>query len=83
MRISLAEENGSTTMCIADSGPGVPEKERERIFDRFIRLAGQETSGSGLGLSIVQRIAELHQARIRLGESTLGGLEICVRFPAG
>lgn len=83
VRISLAGENGSITMCIADSGPGVPEKERERIFDRFIRLAGQETSGSGLGLSIVQRIAELHQARIRLGESTLGGLEICVRFPAG
>lgn len=81
INVSLAEEQGAVVLCVEDSGPGIPAEERERIFNRFFRLAGQETSGSGLGLSIVQRIAELHKAEIRLGESALGGLEVCVRFP--
>lgn len=82
VQIRLDKKAERISLCVADSGPGIPAKDRERIFGRFIRLAGQETNGSGLGLSIVQRIAELHQAQIRLDESALGGLEVCVRFPA-
>lgn len=65
---------------IEDSGPGIPTSERQKIFERFYRLAGQETSGSGLGLSIVKRIAELNQAELELGDSSLGGLEVIIRF---
>lgn len=82
VHITLGEGIESILLCVADSGPGIPKAERERIFGRFIRLAGQETSGSGLGLSIVQRITELHKAQITLDQSALGGLEICMRFPS-
>ncbi|MEO8410134.1 MAG: ATP-binding protein, partial [Propionivibrio sp.] len=68
---------------VADSGPGIPASERERVFDRFYRReadhgseAGSDGSsgGSGLGLSIVRSIAERHQARIVLADAAAGGL---------
>lgn len=69
-------------LAVADSGPGIPATERQRVFDRFHRLAGQETEGSGLGLSIVARIAERHRARIELADGENGrGLRVSVRFP--
>lgn len=81
--VEIRIEEGAETLqlCIADSGPGIPESERERIFNRFYRLAGQQTEGSGLGFSIVQRIAELHQASVTLQRSRLGGLAVCLNFP--
>ena len=69
------------TLTVADTGPGIPAAERERVFDRFHRLAGQETEGSGLGLSIVRRIAELHDADISLDDADGGGLAVRLRFP--
>lgn len=81
VQVSLSEEAGAIVICVSDSGSGIPVDKREQIFGRFIRLTGQDISGSGLGLSIVQRIAELHKAQIRLDDSALGGLEVCVRFP--
>ncbi len=68
---------------VRDSGPGIPKEERDRIFERFFRLPGtqQQAQGSGLGLSIVQRIAELHQARVELDEAPQGGLEVRIHFP--
>ncbi|MGH8049115.1 MAG: ATP-binding protein [Methylococcales bacterium] len=54
---------------ITDSGPGIPEGERERVFDPFYRVLGNESQGSGLGLSIVQAIAERIGAEIHLGDS--------------
>jgi two-component system sensor histidine kinase QseC len=82
VEITIREDAGEVQLSVADSGPGIIEAEREKIFNRFYRLAGQNTEGSGLGLSIVQRIAELHQAVITLRQSRLGGLEITVTFPA-
>lgn len=74
------------TLSVTDSGPGIPAEERERVFDRFHRLAGQDKEGSGLGLSIVARIAELHGAKIRLadghGTACGTGLRVSVEFPA-
>jgi signal transduction histidine kinase len=81
VEITIGEDAEGVQLRIADSGPGIPEAERVRIFNRFYRLAGQDTEGSGLGLSIVQRIAELHQASLTLRHSHLGGLEIGLRFP--
>jgi len=81
VRVRIDSENGdNVALHIEDSGPGIPEEEREKIFARFYRLAGQKTNGSGLGLSIVKRIAELNQAELQLTDSALGGLEAIVRF---
>ena len=66
---------------VADNGPGVPEEERERIFDRFYRRPGQSEAGSGLGLAIVKAVAEYHAARLVLSTASLGGLSIRVGLP--
>nr|WP_259371873.1 ATP-binding protein [Caldimonas mangrovi] len=57
---------------VADNGPGVPVDERERIFDRFYRVPGTGERGSGIGLSLVARIAQMHGARICVGEGIDG-----------
>ena len=70
-------------LSVADSGPGIPESERERVLDRFHRLAGDETVGSGLGLVIVKAIVEAHGATLALERSErLGGLRVVVTFTA-
>ena len=71
---------------VSDDGPGIPDAERADVWERFYRGAGSQaatTSGSGLGLSIVKRIAEQHRATVVLGTSTGGhGLTVTVRFDA-
>ncbi len=59
-----------------DSGPGIPEADRARAFDRFYRRAAAPEGGSGLGLAIVKAIAERHGARIALDKAPLGGLRV-------
>lgn len=67
---------------VADSGPGIPAAERERVFARFYRHGDDtDSQGSGLGLAIVRAIAERHRARVVLGESEFGGLLASVEFP--
>lgn len=77
-------EIGAQTIAVIDSGPGIPEEERERVLSRFYRVADQAReapSGAGLGLSIVNRITELHGATLSLGEGRDGqGLKASVRF---
>lgn len=74
---------GTVRLCVSDTGPGIPPEQRERAFDRFYRLPGTPDSGCGLGLSIVQRIAELHSASIALVTPEDGqGLRVEVQFPA-
>lgn len=69
-------------LCVTDDGPGIPADERERVFERFHRLQDTRPPGSGLGLSIVRRVAELHGAVVSLGEGEAGrGTRACVRFP--
>ena len=70
-------------LIVEDSGPGIPFDERERVLDRFYRVAGSEASGSGLGLAIITAIAERHGATLTLGQSErLGGLSAQVQFGA-
>ena len=69
---------------VCDTGPGIPAQERARVFDRFYRREGMEAPGSGLGLSIVRRIAERHGARVELADGPGGrGLRAVVSFPVG
>jgi two-component system sensor histidine kinase QseC len=58
---------------VRDTGPGIPETEREQVLQRFYRITGSGVEGSGLGLSIVRRIADLHGARIELSNNEAGG----------
>ncbi|MDB5754525.1 MAG: two-component sensor histidine kinase [Massilia sp.] len=80
--VSVRADAGGASVVVEDSGPGIPEEERERVFDRFYRIAGSEASGSGLGLAIIKAIAERHGATLVLGRSErLGGLKAVVAFP--
>ena len=71
----------SIELRVADNGPGVPEDYREEIFKPFRRLVGREVAGSGLGLSICRRIAELHGAAIRCDVAPGGGAMFVTAFP--
>ncbi|MCX7180790.1 MAG: HAMP domain-containing sensor histidine kinase [Proteobacteria bacterium] len=79
--IAVSIEGGRALLTVSDSGPGIPAEERGRVFDRFYRRAEAAESGSGLGLAIVRVIADRHGASVELGDSPLGGLQVCVRFP--
>ena len=64
-----------------DSGPGIAPEERQRVLDRFYRVAGAAGHGSGLGLAIVKAVADRHGAQVKLDESpALGGLKVTVEF---
>lgn len=82
VRSEGGKDGGTIAVTVEDSGPGIPPEERERVFDRFYRVAGSEAAGSGLGLAIIKAIAERHHATLTLGQSErLGGLSASVSFP--
>ncbi|MES2354991.1 MAG: ATP-binding protein [Pseudomonadota bacterium] len=78
--LKVMMENGAAAITVFDSGPGVPDEERLRVFDRFYRIPGTAATGSGLGLPIVKAIADRHAASILLNTSSAGGLEVKVLF---
>lgn len=81
--VDLRRDGDRIDLIVEDSGPGIVEQERERVLDRFYRVAGADAAGSGLGLPIVKSIADMHGARLTLDRSErLGGLRIAVSFPA-
>lgn len=66
-------------IAVSDSGPGIAERDRERIFERFVQLdESRATQGSGLGLALVRMIARLQGGEVRVEAATLGGA--CVRI---
>ena len=77
----IAAAGGNVAPGCNDTGPGIAPDERERVLDRFYRIAGSDASGSGLGLPIVKAVAVLHGATLALLPSpSLGGLRVEVRF---
>ncbi len=79
--LSVHATSEGALVTVEDSGPGIPEKDRTRVLDRFYRASGAGTTGSGLGLAIVKAIAEMHHAVVTLDESQrLGGLRVRVAF---
>lgn len=78
--VSVTAIDNGVILAVNDSGPGIPEEDRSKVFERFYRRLGTEKEGVGLGLSIVGRIAELHHARISLDDSALGGLQVSITF---
>ena len=82
IQIALQSNSDQPVATISDNGPGIPDAEREKVFRRLYRLEKSRTTrGSGLGLSLVSVIAELHGAQVKLSDNN-PGLTIEVRFPA-
>jgi len=84
--VSVLVDKANVELLVQDSGPGVPEEQYKRLFDRFYRLNGDchdsGTLGCGLGLAIVKQIVELHHAKISLGHSSFSsGLLVNIEFP--
>jgi two-component system sensor histidine kinase TctE len=83
----LADPFGQVLVLqVEDTGPGIPEAERELVFQPFYRALGTNVDGSGLGLPIVQEIARQHGATIELEDARPGqvppGTRVTVRFAA-
>ena len=81
--VALRREGDTLRLRFEDSGPGIADAERERVFDRFYRTPGAAATGNGLGLAIVKAIAEGHGGTLALGRSErLGGLRVDLCLPA-
>jgi signal transduction histidine kinase len=80
VRVVVSMDGKSPVLLVTDDGPGVPDQERERLFDRFYRLErSRSTPGSGLGLALVSAVARLHGATVALRDAA-PGLEVRVSF---
>jgi signal transduction histidine kinase len=79
--LQLHAVGDAVQLTLRDRGPGIPEADRERVFDRLVRLERHRGSpGNGLGLSVVRAIATRHRAEVRLDDAA-PGLRVTVRFP--
>ena len=81
--VSLASEDGRAVLRVADTGPGIEEKDLPLIFERFFRGAHANSDGSGLGLSLCREIARLHGGQITASNRAGGGSEFVVVLPVG
>src|SRR5262245_21010778 len=81
IEVGLKMQDSQVVAVVADDGPGIPEEEKDRIFDRYYRLQRSiDTPGSGLGLSLVAAVAELHQMELTVGTNS-PGLRMTMSFP--
>jgi signal transduction histidine kinase len=79
--LTLAASAKGVVLCVADNGPGIPQEQRERVLQRFVRLDDSRgTPGSGLGLSLVAAVAKLHDVKLELGDNR-PGLKVTLTFP--
>jgi two-component system sensor histidine kinase TctE len=82
VRCATVSELRQVFLEVEDDGPGIPEAERVRVFERFYRVAG-EREGNGLGLAIVEEIARAHGAAVTLTSAADGrGTRVRVMFAA-
>jgi len=84
IRLALTREHEHALIVVEDDGPGIPPCDRDRVFERFVRLdESRERShgGSGLGLAIVEEVVRGHGGSVRISDSRLGGARFEVRLP--
>jgi two-component system phosphate regulon sensor histidine kinase PhoR len=82
--VRITREPGAVVLAVEDTGPGIPEEAKSRIFERFYRVdaaRSREVPGTGLGLSIVRHIVELHHGRVEAANRPGGGARFTVRLP--
>ena len=82
VKVRVGSTAAGAALEVLDTGPGIPEADRARAFDRFYRRVAAPEGGSGLGLAIVKAIAERHGATVTLDAAPAGGLRVTVTFPA-
>ena len=83
--MTAKEADGEAIVCVSDDGSGVPEADRDRIFERFVRLdeaRTREAGGAGLGLALSSEIAEAHRGTLTVETSDFGGACFVLRLPA-
>ncbi|MET8517178.1 HAMP domain-containing sensor histidine kinase [Streptomyces sp. NPDC005077] len=83
--VSVRTERGSVVVAVSDDGAGVPEPERQRIFERFVRLddaRSRDEGGAGLGLAIARDVARRHEGTLTVTRSPEGGARFELRLPA-
>ena len=71
-------------LLVEDDGPGIPESDRERVFDSFVQLerdTNKKKKCYGLGLAIVKRAVEWHHGGVSIAASMLGGARVCITWP--
>lgn len=82
--VRLSQNQGQNWVVVDDDGPGIPEVDRQRIFQSFVRLnnsANSRARGFGLGLSIVQRIMGWHRGRVQVETAPIGGARFVLAWP--
>ena len=83
VKIRTVDSPAAKVVTVTDEGRGIAPEERAKVGQRFYRVLGTEESGSGLGLSIVKRIAQIHAATVSVENGPAGkGLQVMVVFPA-
>jgi signal transduction histidine kinase len=84
VEVHTAVDNGFAVLDVDDNGPGIPPADRERVFDRWVRLdvsRSRPHGGAGLGLALVRDIASAHGGEVAVQESPLGGARLRLRLP--
>jgi signal transduction histidine kinase len=82
VHVSLDADPDRARIAVSDTGPGIPVLERERIFERFVRLEAASTDGGGgLGLPIARWVAQLHRGTLTLESSGPGGSRFVAVLP--
>jgi signal transduction histidine kinase len=82
IRASTAADNGDAVVVVEDDGPGIPPEIERRVFERFVRGAGDGGRGTGLGLSIVRAVAESHGGTVLVERPPEGtGTRFVIRMP--
>ena len=85
MRVEASSELGVVTVRVSDSGPGIPDELKARVFERFFRVdesRARETGGTGLGLAIVKHVAEACGGEVRVEDNTPCGAVFVVSIPS-
>ncbi len=81
--VGTGVRDGMSYLYVEDTGPGIAAEEREKVFERFYRVAGTEGDGSGLGLAIVKEIVDRHGGAVSIApRDGGGGTRICASFPS-
>jgi two-component system sensor histidine kinase TctE len=80
--VRVSRDGEFARLDVIDNGPGIPENERDAVFERFHRGSRTQTvEGTGLGLSIVREIARVHRGSVMLSDAAGGGLIVTVTLP--
>jgi signal transduction histidine kinase len=85
IEIDIQRQQSAVIVAVSDDGPGIPPGDRQRAFDRFVRLDSARTregGGSGLGLSIVAEIVTAHNGTVQISDRPGGGTRVSIRLPA-